>query len=219
MRGAPWLGQQVPVDQGVSGLAIAPPLPRQIHAPEILRGPPVPGAPWLQGAPTSRSVPIEGAFLPQVPAPPDIARQVYAPEIFTGPVRGPWAQRMPALVSMPVAPVPPAPPPAAPDQTGVARPFLVRDPRRENEEQRLRRFTEQLSAIVNSLVGQGSLVQTGPASWRIAGGVVEGDGAPTANHDETLGYTRGLIYIDANTQDVYICKSNAEAAAVWTLIA
>ncbi len=52
---------------------------------------------------------------------------------------------------------------------GKTLPLLLRVPDVSTEEgiKRLRRFTEILSSIVNSLAAQGILIQTGPSSWTI----------------------------------------------------
>ncbi len=62
---------------------------------------------------------------------------------------------------------PPAPTPPRPVIKTKNQPFVQRDP---TQLQPLRRFTEIVAIIFNSLFGQGILVQTGPESFTLAGG-------------------------------------------------
>ena len=70
---------------------------------------------------------------------------------------------------------PPAGPPSAavgaapvtPSGAGIGKPFVERVPDAEAGSQRLRRHTEKVSTILNSLMSSGVLVQTGPSSWAI----------------------------------------------------
>src|SRR6185436_9800177 len=55
--------------------------------------------------------------------------------------------------------------PSAPAGTSTTgKPFIARVPEVEN---RLRRFTENVSDIFNSLIAHGFIVQTGPSSYEI----------------------------------------------------
>lgn len=58
-----------------------------------------------------------------------------------------------------------------PFKRGMFFTLVQRDP---TQEQPLRRFTEIVADMLNSLVGQGQIIQTGPASWSIVPGTVGG---------------------------------------------
>jgi hypothetical protein len=100
------------------------------------------------------------------PAPVIVVPQSYAPEIHGGPPLpgAPWFRSPFAAPTNPGG-LPPAPP-APPTSTGHNFTLVQRDP---TQEQPLRRFTEIVATIINSLVGQGELVQTGPSTWTIPG--------------------------------------------------
>jgi hypothetical protein len=65
---------------------------------------------------------------------------------------------------------PPAPVPTG--RTIRSKGYLPRCPQpgEKDFERRMASFTEKLSMIVNSLIGQGILVQTGPSEWTIDAG-------------------------------------------------
>lgn len=71
-----------------------------------------------------------------------------------------------AITSIGPFPGPPSPPPSPPipPHAGHNKPFVERD---VTADQRLRRHTEKVSMILNSLMGRGQLVQTDPQGWEI----------------------------------------------------
>ena len=152
-RGTPWF-KIYPPPINIQAPPTAPLV--QTYAPEVRSGPPLMGVPWL------RVVPTPAAF---APAPPVILPQYYAPEIHQGPamIGAPWFHIPISVPTTPggAAPTPPTPRPGK----GHNLTLLQRDP---TQEQPLRRFTEILATIINSLAGQGILVQTGPSEWTIA---------------------------------------------------
>ncbi len=128
----------------------------KIEMGEIRKGPP--RGPYARGF----SVPSAAAVSP-VPVPSGTLNQVYAPEIRKGPPRGPFARGF--RVEQPASPTPPLTPPSILART---LPFIPRVPDL-SDMRRLGHLTEAIHSIINSLIGQGILIQTGPASWRIAG--------------------------------------------------
>ena len=159
LRGAPWFKIFPPA------IRIQAPPPAQLiqtYATEVRNGPPLRGAPWLQLLPVPTALYQAPVIVPLVTAP-----QSYAPEIHGGPPLpgAPWF-RLP--IAAPTDPGARPPPPAPPPGPGVGRSHNVtliqRDP---TQQQPLRRNTEIMATIINSLVGQGLLVQTGPGTWTI----------------------------------------------------
>lgn len=169
MRGAPWIIvlPQEPDQAALVQKAIPPP-PK--FAPEINAGPPIRGAPWLQ------RLPLENEPI-QVPPPAAVpAFHGVVAEVHGGPplIGAPFVQEPPLLPPSTVIQFkPPSPPP--PFIATPIQPFIERVP---SGDRRLTRFTDIVSQIFNSLMGQGLLKQTGPSSWTIAGGggVVSFDG-------------------------------------------
>lgn len=143
------------------------------YAPEVHAGIPMIGAPFFHGF-TEQIVVVSMA--PAPPTPGTMNLQVYAPEITVGPqLRGaPWSARIYVEPFPTLSPAlqPATPPGVTPDVKG--KPFLERVPDTSgpNGLNRLRRHTEKLSIIINSLVAQDILQQIGPSSWTIdtAGG-------------------------------------------------
>ncbi len=126
-----------------------------IIMPEVRSGPPMKGAPWKPRL--------------QVEMPPLGVSSVTTaqrqgpvmPEVKVGPMRfGPYGK---AWVVEGLGLTPPPEPPI----TLIANaPELMRVPDL-TDKRRLGRFTEIVSSIVNSLIGQGYLVRTGPTSWTL----------------------------------------------------
>lgn len=81
----------------------------------------------------------------------------------------------------------PAGSPGGPPGTAAGKNFLPRVPNPENPDfnRRMARATEHLHSIVNSLIAQGQLVQTGQGTWQIdpAGGGTPGGGL-TGTYDD-----------------------------------
>ncbi len=91
-------------------------------------------------------------------------------------------------------------------------PFVDRAPQGER---RLDRFTEQVSVLLNSLIGQGYLQQKQANVYMTLAGALVGQGPPTANTDTTIGAVVGCTYIDLNTLTPYICVRNLLGQALW----
>lgn len=152
--GAPFADTPFAGAPGVVALVVAP-----LYAPELVLGPPMRGAPWVRRLPHD-----ERARLLVRQAPSTLA---YAPELHAGPpLRGaPWLGRLPwaeggLLRGTMIQPGNRGGAPVA------RRPRVARVPP-GSDERRPARFTERVSAIVNSLIAQGLLVQTGTASWAV----------------------------------------------------
>ncbi len=184
------------------GNFLSPPgtLTQQLGLEEIRQGPHVRGAPWVFKVQDELDVPP--------PAPPVVVPPgAQMPEVFHGPPqRGvPWPV-------MWVEPTSRNAPIAAPTRPKHAKPFLERVP---DVPDRLRRFTEKLSIIINSLLGQDYLIQTGPASFQIVGGALVRDRPPGTTDDGTTGIQPGMPWIDRTAGTIYFCVSNAAGGAVW----
>jgi len=213
MRGAPWLFVLPPAE---GSLLFIPPAPKPpVYEPEFREGPPMQGAPW-------RKKSQDGQFNYQLPPPlPAPSPSVYPTEIFAGPpMRGaPWLGRLPIdegtrLVGL--VNVPPVPIPVGPGR-GKNRPFVARVPD-VTDERRLGRVTDQVSSILNSLIGQGILVQTGIQVWTLRGAAFISTRSPLATDDATIGANPGNIWINTTNSTVWFCVSNAKSAAVWITV-
>jgi len=154
LRGAPWFKNFPPP---IHIQAPAPPPVAQIYAPEVKSGPPMKGAPWLPVIPA----PAAPALAPVVVVP-----QTYAGEVHGGPplLGAPWF-RLPLAPSTNPGGIPPAPPPLPARGHGVT--LIRRDPTLGNDP--VRRSVDILTVMINSLVAQGYIVQTGPSAWKLAG--------------------------------------------------
>lgn len=149
--GAPWTAP-------TAGMGPTPPPtpPPPVPAIDFFRGgPPIPGAPWTAKA-----------YDASLPTPePDPPVSYFGTEIFIGPpIPGsPWMMQSPLT--------PPVTQPTnvtTPDSSeGRGKPHIERVP---DAEQRLRRHTEKVADIFNSLIAQDILEQTGPASWTLTVG-------------------------------------------------
>lgn len=144
--------------------------------------PPIPGLPgWPRQTPAA------------VPPPADLPASPAAAMPSGPPVPGtPWF----VLAVSGFAPAPPPPSPPTPPVAAKEIPLVPRVPLPLKDERRLARFTEVVSNILNSLIAQGLIEQTGPASWAIpAVGVVSFDGRKgvvtltAADVSGALGYT------------------------------
>lgn len=96
----------------------------------------------------------------------------------------------------------------------LKKPFLARVPD-PGDRNRLTRHTELLSTMWNSLVRQGFLQQTAPATYVIIGGGFVMDRAPGATDDEAIGANPGSTWVDQTSQKVWWCIDNTRGAAVW----
>jgi hypothetical protein len=176
------------------------PLPTSLAStPPFTSGPPRPGTPWFRltpftitntiampaapvmttpGQPFVTGPPMRAPWFraftaaPQVAANPPPAKSTQSTPGFTigPPMPGaPWFKLSPIPPTPPPAPpVPPKPPLKTKDM-----PLISRDP--VPEDQRLRRFTQLVADVVNSLARQGILIQIGPVDYTlVVSGLVTG---------------------------------------------
>lgn len=215
--GVPWI-PTLKTPPATTLLAIPPP-PPPVQPPQFLgrAGPPLLGVPWLPFIPP---IPSGNVLInPPPPPTPPTGQTAYQPVYFAPglPLPGvPWTGLFGALPPQNPPPGPKPPPPPVPS-AAIQTPLLARVPDLEtvHGQNRLRRHTEILSDLVNSLQTQGLLRQTGPASFTIQGQALTGAGPPTANTDSTMGAIVGSVYVDTTAQRVWICVSNAVGAALW----
>jgi len=158
-----------------------------IAMPEVTGGP-IPVAPWQQHLPHQFDWLYVNANAPP-PEPPASAHLAYPLEVHKGPPMpgAPWFQ-MPGTVfeqggpfSLGPNPSPPSPSPV-PGGGGVPVPGGTTQrmpvPRYNatgvdtlrTRDDRLQRFSEIVSQILNSLIAQGLIFQTGKTTWTLAGG-------------------------------------------------
>lgn len=91
------------------------------------------------------------------------------------PTRRPFGSWPAGLFAPAAGPSSAADAPATPNPpAGAGVPFVERVP---DAEDRLRRFTEKVAMIVNSLLRNGSIRQTSPGVFVIDGSAIEGDAA------------------------------------------
>ena len=88
----------------------------------------------------------------------------------------PWSLLGPILPAAPAGSPPVPPPPPAPPG---AKPLIAYDP---NIDPRLRRFTQVLTDIANSLIRQDELIKTGPSTWTLGGA----GGGPTGTFTDSF---------------------------------
>lgn len=110
---------------------------------------------------------------------------------------------------------PPGPPIPGLVLGGVA-PLLNRDP--VIADARLRRFTEILSSMYNSLVGRGYIRQDSVGVWSLQTGAFQANRPPGINDDETVDVIPGSIWINTATSTAYMNIINTPGAAVWAVI-
>lgn len=181
MRGAPWV---LPhwierLDLQLSAAQILANQPPQSSPGEIQTGPPIQGAPWFKRQAQYPVVPLSQPVQPALP----VGQSTPVPEIHSGPpLRGaPWLQQLP-IAELPTTNGPPTPILRRPSHNA---PFLVRvqGPDEKDNWRRLDRFTERAASLINSLVYQGIIKQTGPATFTImlpsGGGSGMGGGGAT----------------------------------------
>lgn len=140
------------------------PTPQPIHnyPRPVFEGPAVPEAPWFR----TDTGPRTGS-----PVAPDLPTPKYSPPAFSvgPPVSGaPWSAFARILFAPsnhpPGSTPPPPPPPVTPPGVVRTKNYVSRI---INPDDRIRRFSERIADIMNSLMYQGILVQTGPNSWTL----------------------------------------------------
>lgn len=165
------------VDWGALLMSIGP-APAKYARPQIARGPYRVGAPWLP----KRSPPFD-VNPPIIPV-PTTADMTPRPKIAVGPAfpGSPWSFAAPSVV---IPPTPPPPvPPVPPTYIGNDKTFIAYWPQQiavveqDGElvvpiDSRLRRSSEILADINNSLMRQGQLIKTGLNTWSLNVGNIE----------------------------------------------
>ncbi len=121
----------------------------------------------LPFAPFPTLLPFTQTNIP-VPPPLPVGTSSYQPVQTPGvPIFGvPWNPPFGVVPPYGPSPIPPKPP-TPPKVSNLPLLLRVPDVTTQAGVERLRRFTEILSSIINSLTGSGQLVQTGPSSWKI----------------------------------------------------
>ena len=136
---------------------------------------------------------------------------------YLGPaITAPW--RRPVVrptASNVLQPLPPPPPPPARIGQGNFKPLVPRDPR---DDPRVRRHTEAVEAILNSLLRTGDVRQTGVSEFRINKLPYRVGRAPTVDDDELDGVEPGDLWLDTSANRVYINVVATAGVAVWVLI-
>ncbi len=189
--------------------------PATAGTPEIKTGPAIYGAPWTLISPL-----VAAPFQAAPPVPSVQTGIAPMPEVRMGPpmVGAPWVQVVP-ITSPPInagaggAPVPPPPP--HPEFPSTSRPFVARVP---DAPDRLRRFTEHITNMVNALLGRGDIMMTAAAGYQIIGGGFTAFRAPGPTDDLAMGAKPGCTWIDQAGQAAYVCISAGIASAVWKKI-
>lgn len=110
------------------------------------------------------------------------------------------------------------PPPGPAGLAGPTYPLVERHPDPQTDPARLRRITEKLSAVMNSLAGKGFIRLDGVSSWTLLPGGFYQNHAPGPNDDVTAGAYPFMLWIDTSTNTVYVNVSNTQGTAVWKVI-
>jgi hypothetical protein len=112
-----------------------------------------------------------------------------------------------------LTPSPPPPGPGHADKT----PFIRRLPAgtSEDDKRRSERAHDQLSSLLNSLIGQGIAVQLSPEKWTWRGGARVENRHPTMIDDLTQGVVVGQMWICSTDLTKWICVDNTHNFAVW----
>ncbi len=199
---------------------LAPIIGVRTFAPEYF--PRIPGVGWARFGP-----PIVPTILMDVEPEPLVGVRTFAPEYFPRIPGVGWARFGPPQTIVPpyppspwVAPAPPVvpPPPGVPPPEPIRtfpnnyQPFVERSP---VEEPRLRRHTEKVAALLNSLLLKGMIRQEGAEDFVIVGGAIVQDRDPTAIDDSTVGCAIGSSWVNRASQTTWICVANAVGSAVW----
>jgi hypothetical protein len=134
-----------------------------------------------------------------------------------------------ASIAVHVRPYPPPiiiPIPVQPgtEPLGHSKPFLNRVPLNKGEltpeqARNLTRHTDIITSIINALFGRNELKQVAPADFTLTGlGSYVFNGAPGIANDAAHGYAVGSFWVDTATNQLYVCVSNANGAAIWKLV-
>lgn len=135
-----------------------------------------------------------------------------------------WFVKVPQDYSTPLVLVqPPRPypegifvsPPTNPRDDGVNKPFLARDPR---VDARLRRFTELLTDLVNSLIGGGYFQQLQGGKWIVTQPPFNETRDPFIMDDLAAGCVAGMSWYNSVTGKLWYCVDDSLGAAVWVRV-
>jgi hypothetical protein len=212
LRGAPWF--QPPIDTAPPASPAPKVIPATAGTPEIKSGPAIYGAPWTLQTPL-----VAAPFHAAPPLPPVQTGISPTPEVRAGPpmVGSPWVQFVPItsnpLPNAGVGGAPAPPPPPHPEFPSHQRPFIARVP---DAPDRLRRFTETLTNITNSLLGKGQIQQDSAAQYEIIGGGFRAFRNPGATDDVGIGATPGCTWVNQATNTAFVCIQNTALSAIWT---
>jgi hypothetical protein len=197
--------------------AVVPPLPVQQQPLAPYPVIPIFGVPWNR----TFLAPALPAVQQQSIVPPSGMPAVWTSTAPGVPIFGvPWTFRVPGFSppaqpsSPPLVPPPPTPGPGRPSKN---KPFLPRVPDISTAygQDRLRRFTELVQTIFNSLFGNGDLVQTGQNTYSLRSGGFSAPRAPTAMDDSSIGVKVGSVFVNTLNNSIYINVSSTIGSAVW----
>lgn len=93
-------------------------------------------------------------------------------------------------------------------------PTLGRVPKDDLSGNRTRRLTEQIVAILNSLLRNGGIEMTANGEFAVNGGVQVTEAAVAPGAGDT-GYANGTIWIDNVADQVYILAGVKAGNAIW----
>lgn len=97
-------------------------------------------------------------------------------------------------------------------------PFLEPSSKPLETEDLLRRITQKLSALINSLFLKGFIIQDGQGEWTLLPGVISATGPPTVEDDIRRGVYPGIQWVDTVGLQMYVNLVNTAHAAVWKQI-
>lgn len=80
---------------------------------------------------------------------------------------------------------------------------------------RARRAIEDLQKVVNSLLIQGDILQTGFGRWMIPQGAFEAPRDPLATDDRSAGVRAGSLWVNVEQRTLWVCLDPRENQAEW----
>lgn len=116
--------------------------------------------------------------------------------------------------------VPPPPPPPPTTVIGGSRqsvPLIPRAPRVDDNPTRV--HTEKVSVLLNSLLRQGFIRQTGDGEYTMVSGAFVLPRAPVGTDDSSVGAVVGGFFINSLDNSVWINVNNSIGSAVWVKLA
>jgi hypothetical protein len=173
----------------------------------------VPALPFSNPAPVLNATLLAGSAAGPAFDPSTIRRVGIDPAAYALPAVEPQKGdvRRPMLFGLTPSPLPPGP------GKGNKTPFIRRLPAgtSEDDKRRSERVHDQLSSLLDSLIGKGIAVQLSPDEWELRPGCRVENRAPTSIDDATQGMQVGTLWINSIDKKRYICVDNTENAAVW----